>query len=249
MNKLALAIALAPALAFAQRTPVKQVEATPEKPAATAAEAPPPPAPAAEEKKPSEPTAIVGREGSSASAEDARRLLQKWAAEPTIRQVQDAAMRYAEVHPEVIASWRTRVRASPWAPELRAEYRFKGNDDARLRIQRPDADLTQDDTKREHRALARLTWDLDQAVFNREELRVSSEATDLVRLREDVLDQVTKLYFERRRLQIDLELEPPRDLAGRVRKELRLQELTADIDALTGGYLSRQLAEIGRDPY
>jgi len=42
-----------------------------------------------------------------------------------------------------------------------------------------------------------------------------------MQLRDDILDEVTRLYFERG----------------------RLQELTADIDGLTGGYLSRRLRE------
>jgi hypothetical protein len=252
-----LALAAAAPARAQSKTPVKTLEATPA--AATPAPATPPPAaaspqPGAPEARPPEPTAIVTKESGSASAEDAKRLLQRYAAEPTIREIQEAAMRYAEVHPELIASWRTRVRAQAWAPELRGEYRFKGNNDLRDRVgggsvDSPATPLQQNDLKNENRGLGRLTWNLNELVFNREELRVSSEATDLVRLREDVLDQATKLYFERRRLQIDLDLEPPRDLAGRVRKELRMQELTADLDALTGGFLSSRLKDIGRDPY
>ena len=63
----------------------------------------------------------------------------------------------------------------------------------------------------------------------------------VVQLRDDVLDEVTRLYFERRRLQINLFLDPPKELKDKIEKDLRLQELTAGVDALTGGYLSGAL--------
>ena len=49
--------------------------------------------------------------------------------------------------------------------------------------------------------------------------------------RADPLLEPPRRFFERRRLQVDLELSPPRDLADRIRKELRVQELTADEQA------------------
>jgi hypothetical protein len=55
------------------------------------------------------------------------------------------------------------------------------------------------------------------------------------------MNEVTRTYFERRRLQVDLAASPIQDLKLRLEKELRLQELTADIDALTNGYFSEQL--------
>ena len=63
----------------------------------------------------------------------------------------------------------------------------------------------------------------------------------MVELRDDIMNEVTRTYFERRRLQIDLLASPPQDLKLSLEKELRLQELTADIDALTGNYFSEHL--------
>ena len=63
----------------------------------------------------------------------------------------------------------------------------------------------------------------------------------MVQLRDDILDEVTHLYFERRRLQIEFLQNPPKDVNKLIEKELRLQKLTADIDAMTGGYLSREI--------
>ena len=64
---------------------------------------------------------------------------------------------------------------------------------------------------------------------------------DLVELRNDVLEEVTQFYFQRRQLQIDMLLSPPEDLRERLRMELQLQEVTANVDYLTGGYLTQRL--------
>ena len=65
-----------------------------------------------------------------------------------------------------------------------------------------------------------------------------------VELRDDIINEVTRTYFERRRLQVEMFTSPPGDLKLSLEKELRLQELTADIDALTGNYFSKSIEEI-----
>ena len=65
----------------------------------------------------------------------------------------------------------------------------------------------------------------------------------MVQLRDDILDEITRTYFERRRLQIEAQLSPSHELMEGLEQELRIQELTADLDALTGGYFSLQLAQ------
>ena len=62
----------------------------------------------------------------------------------------------------------------------------------------------------------------------------------MVQLRDDIMNEITRTYFERRRLQIETYLSPPRDIKQILEKDLRIQELTADLDALTGGYFSAQ---------
>ncbi|NQT90936.1 MAG: hypothetical protein HQ558_06755 [Candidatus Omnitrophica bacterium] len=68
----------------------------------------------------------------------------------------------------------------------------------------------------------------------------------MVQLRNDILDEVDKLYFERRRLQIELAANPPKTEKQMALKDLRLQELTADIDSLTGGYFSQNIKSCER---
>ena len=59
-----------------------------------------------------------------------------------------------------------------------------------------------------------------------------------VQLRNDILDDLRRVYYERKRLQFELMANPPKDMNGKFEKELRLQELTQAIDDLTGNYFS-----------
>jgi len=63
----------------------------------------------------------------------------------------------------------------------------------------------------------------------------------VVELRDDILDEVTKLYFERLRVKMELDNLSIEERKKRLEKELKLQELTAMLDALTGGYYSQQI--------
>lgn len=180
---------------------------------------------------------------------EARTLLERYKKEPTIREVQEAVARHVQVDAGRLRSWRTRSRLAALAPNVRGEYRYVGQFDQRLKTGGDAADTQQDTFGTQHRPMARADWDLNKLVFNPDELRVSSEVSSLVRLRESVVNQATKVYFERRRLQVELDLTPPSDVQGRVRKELRLQELVADLDSLTGGFFSKRLIESGLDPY
>ncbi len=46
---------------------------------------------------------------------------------------------------------------------------------------------------------------------------------------------MTRLHFERRRARVALLLEPPADPVARVQAELEVEQLGAELDALTGG--------------
>jgi len=53
---------------------------------------------------------------------------------------------------------------------------------------------------------------------------------------------VNKLYFERLRVKLELDNISIEEKRKRLEKELRLSELTASLDSLTGGYFSNKLA-------
>jgi hypothetical protein len=89
-----------------------------------------------------------------------------------------------------------------------------------------------------------FSWDLGDLSYNPEEIDVSREAREVIELRDDVLDEITQLYFERRRVLAQLLLLPDPGEAERLRLRLRADELAAGIDAWTGGWFGRQTGRL-----
>jgi hypothetical protein len=86
-----------------------------------------------------------------------------------------------------------------------------------------------------------LSWDLGSTVYNPDEIDVSKEVRELIELRDEVLDEINQLYFERRRVLLErARLADPTSLEAE-RLALRARELAAGLDAWTGGWWSRQL--------
>ena len=94
-----------------------------------------------------------------------------------------------------------------------------------------------------------MSWDLGDLIWNPDQTSIDSRSKLMVELRDDILDQITRLYFERRRLQMEL-MTPPAEPQSKLDKEMRVEELTALIDALTGGEFSGLLQQAqGRKPH
>ncbi|MCB9637691.1 MAG: hypothetical protein H6728_17705 [Myxococcales bacterium] len=177
-------------------------------------------------------------------------LLKKFSKEPSIRQLHKAGLEYALVNQDRIGGLVSRARHSGWLPEFRVRYNRNTDDDRTTSFPTLNSPiLTTQATDDDHRLEFRATWRLDDLIFNRNEITVYRELRRLVELRTDILKEITKLYFERRRLQLDLMVRRPSNLLAYLRQRLRLQELSADLDALTGGNFSRLLREAGKDPY
>jgi hypothetical protein len=196
------------------------------------------------------------------SAQSVEEVLSQFDHEPTILEVQEAVNRYNLINQGTMSGWTPRANAAPVLPRVRVEYRTTSDDDLQNTEDQsftvpPGGDPILTDIDRESRTEnddeLRLRiqgdWELNELIFNPELLRISNQASDMVELRQDLLTTVTAIYYERRRAQVQLVLDPPSDPAERLRRELELQELTASIDALTGGWFSQQLSAAGASTY
>lgn len=179
-------------------------------------------------------------------------VLAEFAAEPDIRAVQAMAQEYSMTRPDLVENWLKASKRAFLLPSMSLTYRKEL--DLSERDEWADVDTEtkawQDEWQRREDTVTgenddtyqvSLRWRLDKLVMSSEQIRVISESQDVVKLRDKVLDEVTRLYFDRRRLQVDLLLNPPGDLKKQIEDELRLQEMSANLDALTGGTFSASL--------
>jgi len=166
-------------------------------------------------------------------------ILKKFAGEPTIRDVQNAAIEYAEVNPAKIKEWRDSAAKKALLPNVSV-----GLDRYATDYWHWDSGTNPDTLQKGKDVVCwdvRMAWDLGDLIWSSDQTSIDTRSKLMVELRDDIMNEVTRTYFERRRLQINLAALPIQDLKLSIEKELRLQELTADIDALTGGYFSKQL--------
>jgi len=63
----------------------------------------------------------------------------------------------------------------------------------------------------------------------------------MVQLRQDILEEVTRVYFERSRLRAEFKANPTDDAVLQAERELRIAELTARLDGYTGGWFSEKM--------
>jgi len=170
--------------------------------------------------------------------------------DPPIGAVQRRALQYVSLDPRRMRELWDAAGRRAWAPEisLRGDY---GQDLDRTRsydeafISGDTHSLFDRDRKRGdgYSVSLGLSWDLGDAVFNLDRIDISREARLVIQLRDDVLDEVNQLYFERQRVLASLDA-PPADVPVAL-LHLRAAELASGLDAWTGGWFSEQLASDG----
>ena len=164
------------------------------------------------------------------------------AREPGIDAVQAAALQNFGVHPERIAGLRTATAWKAALPTLEVSGGATGAniDDTTVL---DEYDPTKPWVTRGAKGSAlevrtTLGWDLSRIAYNPEELDVAG----LAGVQKDVIVRVTQVYFARRRAQLALLSAPAKDPLKRMNQEMRVEELTAVLSGLTGGWFATELA-------
>jgi len=131
-----------------------------------------------------------------------------------------------------------------WAaliPRVSARFLYAQGDTAYLDL-RPDAP-DQLDTRLRNSVSWQINahWDLDNLLFDARELAVEHATRRRHRARQQLIKRVTRLYYERQRLQTLLGCREPtlETFEERLSLQARLKRTTAQLDGLTAGILRR----------
>lgn len=177
----------------------------------------------------------------SLSRDDIETAMKAFEKEPKVKAVQEQAIRYATAEPARVEDWLSRSRLAPSLPSLSLSG-GKGVDyDHSVREKIGDPSVLSRRDSSDYNFNAKLEWRFADLVFNSNELRVAREAFRMAVLRERILQDVTKAYFERRKAQMKLALDNMAQPLERVEWGLKIEELTATLDGLTGGWFSEQV--------
>jgi hypothetical protein len=171
-------------------------------------------------------------------------------ADPPIERIHRVALDYLDLGPARIGEMRRGVRLRGWLPRVvlagvASRDRDEGTDVDEAVASGSFYRLVDQDEGRARDAALSLafTWELGELLYHPEQIDILREAREVIELRDDVLDEITQLYFERSRVLAELASAQAPEEAQRLR--LRAAELAAGIDAWTGGWFSRALRETG----
>lgn len=163
--------------------------------------------------------------------------------EPQIGQLHAWAIDYADVSNQKIRTWQRQARNRALWPSL--SIGIDGDQDADISDtiygSSSGSIVIGPDEKSNGRAYGwdvSLSWDLADFVWSTDQTSIDSRAKLMVELREDILDQITRVFFERRRLQIDRLSRQDMPAQEQVEADMRIDELSALLDSLTGGRFS-----------
>lgn len=152
-------------------------------------------------------------------------------------------LRRADADPERSKGWMRTTNLSQILPRFKVTVDYDLEHDESLDRDQVKPDKWGADTDRDLELQLSAQWELSRLVFNPDEVRVYGALANRAQRRESLLAALVGYYYERRKLQLTAIVDPPTELADVVELRLRVDELTAMIDALTGGLLSRTLGE------
>ncbi|MBI3540953.1 MAG: hypothetical protein HY073_02285 [Deltaproteobacteria bacterium] len=176
------------------------------------------------------------------------------AREPSIHEVQEETIRHLGFDQNETEKWEKQSRWSAALPRLQVGFQRDLKDVVSLTtkdsVSVTGGDVTVGPTqsnfdKNFNQGTSfdvRTVWYLNELVFNRDTLAASSERRDWMREKNRNLQEVTQAYFTRQRLVKELKKrQDPR--AIREQKKLMLDQVTATIDAHTGGWFSQEMIQ------
>jgi hypothetical protein len=160
---------------------------------------------------------------------------------PDLISVHRAAVTYSDVQPEKIERWKQQARIKALMPKVDVDMSRSTGENVEIYTSATTSYSVCGPKDTSNGWRLGLSWDLADLIWSTDQTSIDTRSKLNAELRNEILQDVTRLYFERKKLVGEM-------ASGRVRardlpdKLLRVEELTAYIDAYTGGWFSKELA-------
>lgn len=168
------------------------------------------------------------------------------ALEPTVRKVQQDVIRYNDLQNSKIKRWHTESRLKSLLPDIsfgRDESRSNSIDLDRGTTSDADVYITGPPSEDFNWDL-NVGWNLGDLVYSSDQTSIDNRGKLMVDLRHDLLGEATRIYYERRRLQMETFFSPAESEQFHYERLMRLDELTALLDGMTGGKFGETIMNI-----
>jgi len=161
--------------------------------------------------------------------------------EPPFIELQKAAIKFADVSPDKVKNWQNQSRIKTLLPKVSF-----GCDQGTSTNYEIYTSATRDYVVAGPNDLSNgmdvsVSWDLAGLIWSDDQTNIDVRSRLTTQLRNDVLDDLRRAYYERKRLQFELMMNSSKDMKARFDKEIRIQELGQAIDDLTGNYFSEHI--------
>ena len=190
---------------------------------------------------------------------DSKRLeaaIQAFAHEPDIADVQRQVLQRRDIDDDNVDRWTRRARWAGAIPRIQGQVSWLDQRDTRNRYRENiSADETgqyepnnaqhylYDDLRLRAIYSLRLNFDPSELLFSSSEMAIQREVRNRWSTADALVEEVTNLYFARRRHQLELHLFGDDDLEAALERRIQIEALTARIDGLTGGWFRQRLEE------
>lgn len=162
--------------------------------------------------------------------------------EPSIQALHQQAISYANVSTDKTQKWYRNARLRAFMPTVSFDLdsaREKSIDIDRASTSVEDHYIIGPD-ETSFSWQIEFQWDFANLLWNDDATTIDYREKYMIETREHILHRVTQLYFERRELIISLYTHPPEDTHQYLTHCLSIDRYTANLDAYTGGWFSKQ---------
>jgi hypothetical protein len=173
-------------------------------------------------------------------ADQITRLRETLKREPKAPEVVQMALDYYRASPEEMASLRSSARWRGLMPVISGfvGYNSQGTSSAQAQTISNPQNVVINAAQAATVFTGGIAFDLRDLVFNPAEIQTYA----VLPMQRDITLEVVRTYYLRRQLQIRLALKPPADPLAVAMLELRIEEYTGILNAMTGGSFSRVAA-------